>query len=219
MYEDGDTEDYTLADLNSILIDKDGNTNPIAPTPPRTSPRLRQTYMAESVPDPTTHDNLQPETTTDFHNLVRHSFTHNRRISYAAKKHRTDNNPTITQAKRSVSWEQWKIAILNEFKNLTDKNTYTICWNPYIRLEYQVYILYSFLIYQCSNYICYIIILTTYANCNRFIIINHCDINYFPKLSLPKTGLPIHLFFPLPLFVHFTNEVKLTSFAYTYTNY
>ena len=84
LYDDGDTEDYTLADLNSILIDKDGNTNPTPPASPRFSPRLRQTYMAEIVPDPATHDNLQPENTTDFHNHVRHSFTNNRRISYAA---------------------------------------------------------------------------------------------------------------------------------------
>jgi hypothetical protein len=84
--------------------------------------------MAEIVPHPLVPDNLlQPENTTDYHNCVRHSFaTFNKRISYAAKKIRTDNNPTITQAKRSVSWEQWKLAILSEYKNLLDKNTYTI---------------------------------------------------------------------------------------------
>jgi hypothetical protein len=84
--------------------------------------------MAEIVLDPTVLDNPpQPENTTHFHNCDRHSFpTFNKRMSYAAKKIRTHNNPTITQAKRSISWAQWKIAILNEFKNLLDKDTYTI---------------------------------------------------------------------------------------------
>jgi len=81
--------------------------------------------MAEIVTDPIAQDGQpHPDNTTNFHNYVRHSF--NKRMSYAAKKIRTPNNPTITQAKRSISWQQWKIATLSEFKNLLDKNTYTI---------------------------------------------------------------------------------------------
>ena len=84
--------------------------------------------MAEIVPDPTVQYTIpQPENSTAFHNCTLHSFPpFNKRMSYAAKKIRTHNNPTITQAKRSPSWEEWKIAILNEFKNLLNKNTYTI---------------------------------------------------------------------------------------------
>ena len=125
IYDDGDSEDCTRQQLADILIDDSGNTNPTPSLPPRQSPRLRQTYMAEIVTDPIAQDGQpHPDNTTNFHNYVRHSF--NRRMSYAAKKIRTQNNPTITQAKRSISWQQWKIAILSEFKNLLDKNTYTI---------------------------------------------------------------------------------------------
>jgi hypothetical protein len=120
IYDDGDSEDCTRQQLADILIDDSGNTNPTPSLPPRQSPRLRQTYMAEIVTDPIAQDGQpHPDNTTNFHNYVRHSF--NKRMSYAAKKIRTHNNPTITQAKRSISWQQWKIAILSEFKNLLDK--------------------------------------------------------------------------------------------------
>jgi hypothetical protein len=69
VYDDGDAEDYTLTELQDILIDEHGKTNPKSLPTQRSSLRLRQTYMAQIVPNLLVEDNLpnrrtQPTTTT-----------------------------------------------------------------------------------------------------------------------------------------------------------
>jgi hypothetical protein len=127
-YDDGDIEDYSADELRNILLDSNGKLSPNGIPEQRHSPRLRKTYMAEIVVDPTEPDQfLHPKDPTAYANTVRHNFASAKyRISYAATKVRTSDNPTITQAKRSNAWPEWRKAIHAEFVNLTSKTTYEI---------------------------------------------------------------------------------------------
>jgi hypothetical protein len=109
-YDDGDIEDYSANELRSILLDPHNNLSPTDIPEQRHSPRLRKTYMAEIVVDPTEPDQfLHPINPTAYANIVRHNFAPVKyRIAYAAAKVRTSDNPTVTQAKRSGAWPEWR---------------------------------------------------------------------------------------------------------------